>query len=170
MIVWQAHKPGSDQAENLAKISQWWSNLDSKEISWQQRVIPQNGQVREIDWQQMLKFDEKFIIKNPQLRGITLYWYKPDLELERNTTVDKLELDPVEQRLWLYPRTQSQLVICVTRLGVNYQTIELVDPLIAGTAAEDKCLLLLRDVGQKLQIKLILNRDSLVQLRENLPD
>lgn len=168
-VTWQQNISNPDNADNLAAIAQWWHNLDGKEISWQQRLISDTGYLEEIDWEPQ-KFDEKFLIQSPQLRGITVYWQKNNEREERNITARKLELDRVEQKLYIYPQSQEQVVICVSTPQVIYQTIEINNPQIVGKAIGDNYLLLLRDAEQKLDVKINLDSRKLTDLLERLND
>lgn len=167
-IIWQQDSSNPDNTENFAAIIQWWESLQGQEIAWQQRLIPASGNLDEINWEPQ-RFDEKFALQMPQIRGITLYWQKPDSDGERNITVSKLELKTARQQLYIYPQSQPQMVIRVGTPEIIYQTIELQDPQIAGTSAGENCLLLLRDPQQQLEIKLTLSRQSLGKLLESLP-
>ena len=168
-IIWKTDSEDPNNADNLELIGQWWSKLNNCEIIMAQRLIPESGNLDAIDWEPQ-RFDEKLVFNQPQLRGITLYWQKLGEEDERNITARKLELDRALQQLYIYPQAQPQIVICVTKPGIAYQTIELRDPLIVGTVKEDSCILLLRDKQQQMQVKLILSTESLQQLRESLPE
>jgi len=168
MIIWQIYSSDPDNADRLATIARWWQDLNQKEVTLAQRLLPENGNFQAIDWNQQ-KFDEKFTISQAQIRGITLYWQKSGLEVERNLTPRRLELDPNNQKLYIYPQSQQQLVVKVEIAEINYPTLELEDPLIVGTSIENKCILLLRDRTTKMQVKLVLNPQSLAQLLENLP-
>ena len=162
-VTWQQNSNNPDNADNLAAIAQWWHNLDGKEISWQQRLITSTDQVEEINWE-VQKFDEKFLIQNTQLRGITIYWRKSNAKDERNITARKFELDLIKQKLYIYPQSQEQVVICVGPPQVVYQIIELNNPQIIGKAVGDNYLLLLRDIEQKLDVKINLNSQKLEEL------
>ncbi|MBE9167544.1 hypothetical protein IQ238_08440 [Pleurocapsales cyanobacterium LEGE 06147] len=166
-IIWQQDTSNPENANNLAKIGQWWASLKDKEIVWKQRLIPSNGKLDEINWEQQ-RFDEKFSLKEPQLRGITIYWQKPDSERELNITVKKLELDLAKQQIYIYPQLQPQVVIRVSKPEIIYQTIELTNPQVAATNVGDNYLLLLRDPQQQLQIKVILSHGSWTKLVEDL--
>jgi hypothetical protein len=166
-IIWQQDTSNPENANNLAKIGQWWAGLKDKEIVWKQRLIPTDGKLETIDWEQQ-RFDEQFSVKEPELRGITLYWQKPDSDRELNITVKKLELDLVKQQLYIYPQLQSGVVIRVSKPEIIYQTIELTNPQVAATDVGDNCLLLLRDTQQQLQVKVILPRTSWEKLIKDL--
>jgi hypothetical protein len=167
-IVWQQDSSEPDNINNFATIKQWWAELNAKEVAWQQRLIPESGNPNDIEWAQQ-QFDEKFTLQFPEIRGITLYWYKPDSDAERSITVKKLEFDSARQKLYIYPQSQSQLVLRVGKPEIIYQAIELKDPLIAGTSVGDNCVLLMRDSKQQIEVKLTLSRDGLGKLLESLP-
>jgi hypothetical protein len=166
-IIWQQDTSNPENANNLAKIGQWWASLKDREIVWKQRLIPTDGDLTAIDWEQQ-RFDEKFALKEPQLRGITIYWRKPDSERELNITVKKLELDLAKQQIYIYPQLQPQVVIRVNTPEIIYQTIELTNPQVAATAVGDNYLLLLRDTEQQLQVKVILSHPSWEKLVKDL--
>lgn len=162
ITVWQYGTSNPENAKNLETIAQWWTNLNGKEVTWVQRLIPQIGGLSEIHWTPQ-RFDENFVMIYPQLRGITLYWFKPDSPVEHNTTVGKLELDRINQQLYIYPQTQKELIIRVTLSEVKYQTLELKKPEI--NFAENRTLIL-RDNQQRVEVKVALSADHLKQLNE----
>ncbi len=167
-IVWQSDSNNPKNPEHLALITQWWEKQNLVEITWQQRIIPPNGELSDIDWNPQ-RFDEKLTLKMPQIRGITLYWYKSTSEDERNTTPRKLILDITKGELYIYPASQPQLVIRVSKPQIVYQTIELNNPLIAASTVDDNYVVLMRDKQQQLQVKVTLSADSLHQLLDSLP-
>lgn len=162
--VWQSGSSHPENADNLDNISQWWGNLNGKEISWVERLIPQIGGLSEIHWHPQ-RFDETFVIVNPEIREETLYWYIPDSPVQRNNTVDKLELDNLQQQLYIYPQLESELVIRVAIPEVKYQTLELNNPEIALGADN---LLLLWESEQELEIKIYLSNENIAKLKELL--
>ena len=166
-LVWQQHNGAADNRENLEVIATWWSNLSGKEVAWQQRLVPVSGDLSEIDWQPQ-QFDKKLVLNNLQLRGITIYWREGNSETEHNITAGKLQLDTIEQNLYIYPQSQSQVVICVSIPQIVYQKIDLNHPQIAATIKGDNCLLLLRDKEQKLELKISIDRSKMKQLFDNL--
>ncbi|GAB4555910.1 MAG: hypothetical protein Tsb0014_48120 [Pleurocapsa sp.] len=166
-LVWQQNSSNPNNAENLATIASWWSSLNGKEISWQQRLIPGSGDLGEIDWKPQ-KFDEKFVITKPQLRGLTVYWHHPQADMERNITARKLELNIADQKLDIYPESQTQVVICVSLPEIVYQQINLSNPQVAATNTEDGCLLLMRDRDRKLEIKVALDRQKITQILNSI--
>jgi hypothetical protein len=164
LIIWQLDSINAEKAFQFTQIEQWWQDLNLKQVSWQQRLIPENG---EINWEAQ-RFDENITLEMPQIRGITLYWHKFTFEGERSITPKKLVLDPLAEVLDIYPQSQPNLVIRISKLGVIYQKFEFTDPLIVGKMVEDKTILLVRDKQQKLEIKINLSQNSLKQLLDNL--
>ena len=108
--VWQSGSKDAENSDKFDRISQWWQNLNGKQISWVERLIPQIGGMSEIHWQPQ-RFDETFVILNPKIREETLYWYNSNSPVERNNTVQKIELDNLQQHLYIYPQLESELVI-----------------------------------------------------------
>jgi hypothetical protein len=162
-LIWQQNSTSPDSAESLAQIAQWWAGLDKQEVSWQQRLLT----TEELNWETQ-KFDEKFVIQAPQLRGVTVFWLKPGINEERNITAAKLELDLGRSKLYIYPQSQAQVVICVGIPQIVYQTIEVNNPQIATIARGDGRLLLLRDTQQQLELKITLDRAKLIELINSL--
>jgi hypothetical protein len=167
-IVWQQNSTKPENPNNLAFISQWWSSLANKEITFAQRLIPQNDEVDELNWEPQ-RFDEVFELKDPQVRGITLYWRKSDSQQERNTTPYQLVLDTRRQQLYIFPQSQNQLVIRVGLPEILYQTIEMKNPQLEYSPAGQNHILILRDPQQQLELKVTLSADNLSQLKQQLP-
>ncbi|WAL62725.1 hypothetical protein [Thermocoleostomius sinensis] len=165
--VWQQGSADPDNATHFATISQWWTDLDGQEITWRQRLIPASGNVSDLNWEPQ-RFDEVFVIRSPQVRGITLYWQKPTATEERNTTVHKLELDHLKQQLYIYPQSQLGLVIQVGRPQVVYQQVKLENPQWMLTIAGDRRVLVVRDEAQKLEIEMPLSSEQLTALKHQL--
>lgn len=162
--VWQSGSNDPENGDKFDRISQWWGNLNGKEISWVERLIPQIGGLSEIHWHPQ-RFDETFVMVNPEIREDTLYWYTPDSPVQRNNTVDKLELDNVQQQLYIYPQLESELVICIGIPEVKYQTLELNNPEVA--LGEDN-ILLLWAADRELEIKISLSPENIAKLKELL--
>ncbi len=165
-IVWQSGINNQENTDNLHSISQWLTNLNRKQIVWVERMVPQIGGMSEIHWQPQ-RFDETFIIVNPEIRTDTLYWYKPDSAVERNSAVQKLELDNLQQQLYLYPQLEPDMVIRIGISEVKYQTLEIKNVEIA--LGEDN-IMLLWDPEQELEIKIALSSENIVKLQELLAD
>jgi hypothetical protein len=168
-IIWQQGSDNPENGNNLATIKQWWTSLNDKKIAWRQRLIPQTVDASALDWEPQ-RFDEVFKIQTPQIRGITLYWRKPDTDQERSTTPRKLELDQDNQQLFIYPQSQKELVIRVSTPEIIYQKIEITNPQWQGTSVGDNYILILRDERQKLEIKFTLSPANLDQLKQQLPE
>ena len=162
--VWLSGSNNPENADSLDNISQWWENLNGKEISWVDRLIPQIGGLSEIHWHPQ-RFDETFVIVNPEIREDTLYWYKRGSPVQRNNTVHKLELDNLQQQLYIYPRLESEMVICIGFPEVKYQTLELNNPEI--TLGGDN-ILLLWEADRELEIKISLSHENIAKLKELL--
>jgi hypothetical protein len=165
--TWQQNSSNPENVNNLATISQWWASLNGKEITWRQRIVPQSGDVNKLDWEPQ-RFDERFLISNPQIRGITLYWRKPDSSQERSTTPHKLELDTLRQNIYIYPQSQKEVVIRVGLPEIIYQTIEIDNPQLQLTSIGENYLLTLGDAQQELQVKVTLSPENLNQMKQLL--
>lgn len=165
-IVWQSGINNEENTDNLHSISQWWANLNGKKIVWVERMIPQIGGMSEIHWHPQ-RFDETFIIVNPEIRTDTLYWYKPNSAVERNSAVQKLELDNLQQQLYLYPQLESDVVIRIGIPEVKYQILEIKNVEIG--LGEDN-IMLLWDPEQELEIKIALSSENIVKLKELLAE
>jgi hypothetical protein len=169
-LIWQQNSSQSDNGDNLKAIAKWWSDLAGKEVAWQQRLIPTSGNLEELDWQPQ-KFDEKLILETPQVRGITLYWRNNSNSKgadERNITPSKLSLNTSQQRLYVFPQSQSQVVISVTLPVTIYQKINLVNPQLAATIKNGQGIILLRDETEKLEVKVALSQSQINQLLDQL--
>lgn len=168
-IIWQQSSSKPDNADNLAFISQWWSSLANKQVTLAQRLIPQNGEIEAINWENQ-RFDEVFALNSPQIRGITVYWRKSDTDQERSTTPQQLVLDPRRQQLYVFPQSQNQLVIRVGLPEISYETIEIANPQIEYKQASNaNYLLVLRDTTQQIEVKVALTPENLQQLKQQLP-
>lgn len=168
LVIWQQGSTNPENPNNFAIIQQWFSTLNGKEITWRQRLIPPTADVREIDWEPQ-RFDEVFLISNSEIRGITLYWHKPDSQQERSTTPNKLELDTLRQQLYIYPQSQKEVVIRVGLPEVIYQKIELKNPQVEYSQKDETCILSLRDEEQLLEVQVILSRETINQLKQQIP-
>jgi hypothetical protein len=160
-IVWQLGIHSPENTDNLDHISQWWANLNGKEITWVERLIPQIGGMSEIHWHPQ-RFDETFMIVNPEILADTLYWYKLDSPVKRSSIVQKLELDNVQQQLYVYSQLESDVVIRIGIPEVKYQTLEIKNVEIALGVDN---IMLLWDTEQELEIKIALSPENIVKLR-----
>ena len=167
-IVWQQNSTKPENPSNFALISRWWTTLANKEIILAQRLIQQSGEVDELNWEPQ-RFDEVFELKNPEIRGITLYWRKPDSQQERNTTPHRLVLDIRRQQLYIFPQSQNQLVIRVELPEIPYQKIEMKNPQLEYSLAGQDHILTLRDAQQQIEVKVTLSPDNLSRLKDQLP-
>lgn len=165
--IWQQGSTDPENANHFATISQWWADLNGKEVTWRQRLIPLTGEVGDLNWEPQ-RFDEVFAIDSPQIRGITLYWHKPDAKDERSTTPHKLELDQLQQWLYIYPQSQREVVIRVGLPQVVYQKVKIDNPQWAVTTAAGGHTLVLRDADKRLEIQVNLSSENLAQLKQQL--
>jgi hypothetical protein len=163
--VWQFGSSNPENANALAAIRQWWTQLQGKEVLWQQRMLSVTTEASELNWEPQ-RFDEKFVLTQPDLRGITLYWQKPDAPQEKSTTPHKLELDNLRQQLYIFPQSQKELVMRVGLPEVVYQKIALQASQWQYDAATQT--LILRDDLQKVEIKIQINSESLAELKQQL--
>ncbi|AVQ70876.1 hypothetical protein B5D77_05635 [Microcystis sp. MC19] len=168
-LLWQSVNPHPDNLENFQIISQWWQDLNLKEVFWQQRLIPDTGSLEDINWEQQ-GFDEKFSIQMPQIRGITLYWHKSTFADERSMTPKQLILDREREQLDIYPQSQPSLVIRVTKPHPVYQKFELKNPLLVGKKAESEYILLIRDKEQQIEVKINLSPENYRQFLETMTE
>jgi hypothetical protein len=165
--VWQQGSPDASNADQFAAIQHWWASLSGKEICWQQRLIPENGDLTQINWE-LQRFDETFVLTSPEIRGITLYWRKADSPDEHNTTPSKLELNGLQQQLYVYPQSQKNLVIRVALPQVAYQAVKINQPQIALTQIAGQTTLIVRDETQRLEIQVALTSEKLAELKQQL--
>lgn len=165
--IWQQENADPNNVQHFAEISQWWTSLSGQEITWRQRLLPETGAVADLNWEPQ-RFDETFVVTQPQVRGITLYWQKPDLKEERNTTPYKLELDKLRQMLYIYPQSQRGLVIRVALPQVVYQQVKISQPQLSVLRSGEQAMLVLRDEAQLLEIQVSLSPEQLAELKQKL--
>ncbi|MEL6500219.1 MAG: hypothetical protein AAFQ23_02280 [Cyanobacteria bacterium J06623_1] len=166
-LIWQQNSSNPENKGSLGAIASWWSELGGKEVAWQQRLLENSDQVADLDWQPQ-KFDEKLILATSEMRGITLYWHNKGGQDERNITPGKLHLDTAKARLYIFPQSQSQVVISVSLPQTVYQKINLANPQIAATVKDGKGIILLRDETEKLEVKIALSQKQVTQLVDRL--
>ncbi|MBE9042001.1 hypothetical protein IQ235_14560 [Oscillatoriales cyanobacterium LEGE 11467] len=167
-IVWQYGSSHPDSGNYLDEIRQWWADLDDREISWQQRILPPSGDVGELDWEPQ-RFDEVFAIQAPEIRGIALYWSKSDADEQRNITAGKLDLDLLHSALYIYPKSQPQVVLRVKPQQVTYRTLELHEPNIAYFANGDRSQLIFRDELREIEVRVDLTSEAIDRLKNQIP-
>ncbi len=167
LIKWSVNSGDVDAEAKLMRIAEWWQNLAGQEIIWQQREVTASQSASDLDWQ-LQKFDERFYIQAPTLKGITLYWRKPDQppnQDDRNLTVSALELDLFNQTLIASPASGRNYLIKVTVPRVVFQKIELANPQISVLRQPDGSVVLLcRDEVQKLEVQINLSAGSAIDL------
>jgi len=145
-LLWQSANPHPDNLDNFQIISQWWQDLNLKEVFWQQRLIPDTGSL------------------------VTLYWHKSTFADERSMTPKQLILDREQEQLYIYPQSQPNLVIRVTKPHLVYQKFELKNPLLVGKKAESEYILLIRDKEQQIEVKINLSPENYRQFLETMTE
>jgi hypothetical protein len=167
LIKWSASSSDAEAEAKLMRIAEWWQNLAGQEIIWQQREITAGQEAGDLDWQ-LQKLDERFCIQAPTLKGITLYWRKPDQpqdQDDRNLTVNALELDLFNQTLFATPSSGRNYCIKVTLPKVVFQNIKLTNPQIGVLKQPDgSAVLLCRDESQKLEVQISLSQGNVADL------
>jgi hypothetical protein len=167
MILWEAQSQASENAKNLSIIANWWKSLDKKSVLWKQRIIPEKG---EIDWDPQ-KFDDTFVCVEPDVRGITLYWKKEEEEAEKNITPAKLEFNPTQQHVFVYPETQKDVVISVEIPGVVRETLQMKNPAWFSERMTDEAgdvsgyRLVIHDTTNLVEVQIDMDEGSLNYLK-----
>ncbi len=172
MMTWQAQSEEPENANNFTIITKWWKSLDSKDLLWKQRLIPESG---EIDWDPQ-RFDDTFRCMDPDVRGITLFWHKDDAPQEKNMTPAKLEFNPTQQHLLIYPESQKDLVISVEVPGVVRETLRMQNPAWFSERIVDDAgqvtgyQLLIQDTTNLVEIQIDMDAGSLNYLKNVISD
>jgi len=167
-ITWTLGSSDPDAEINLARIAQWWTALAGQEIIWQQRPLAENTDREAIDWSKQ-SLDETFTIDNPTLRGITLYWFKPNSPDERNITVGYIQLDLHNQRLDILPSSGRNYQLRITLPKIVYQKIQITDPQFGSLIQSNgDAVLLFRDEKQRLEIQIDLSAINVNLLQQKL--
>lgn len=164
-IVWQYGSSEANNAENLATIRQWWADLNGKKIHWRQRVLPGTVDASTLNWEAQ-RFDESFVMAQSDLRGITLYWKKPDVAEERSFSPDRVELDQMRQQLYIFPKSQKEVVVRIEIADLAYQTLNLQPTQVQFSA--DSQTVSFRDEARRVEIKIVLTPELLAQLKQQL--
>ena len=168
-VIWYQDTDSPTAASDFAQIQQWWAGLQGKEILWQQRMATGTTDWTTLDWSSQ-RFDERYCIKNPEIRGITLFWAKVnDPDRQQSTTPHRLEWDPSQQCLYILPRSQQGLVLRVSLPQVDYRTFSLQNPTIDQVISQGSLILTLKDPQQQLAVQVTLNAETLLTLKRLLP-
>lgn len=166
-ILWQYGSNNPDNSANLDAIRLWWGKLRGKTVLWQQRIVPDGKNAEDLDWEAQ-RFDDRFPITDPELKGITIYWRKPEETDLHNITASTLELDPSRQRLFVYPKSRPNVAIRVAIPEVKFDTLELSAPKVQCVTGDNKALLVFRDENQLLEVKVKLDAKGLASLKQQL--
>ncbi len=166
-LLWQYGSSDPDNGNTFATISQWITNLNGKDITWRQRLVSPAIPAAELDWE-LQRFDEQYVVIQPEMRGITLYWRKPDNNQERSLTVQKLELDTLRQQLYLYPQAQPDVVIRIGLPQVVYQKLSLKNPDWQLVTAGTSYALIAKDAAQQVEVQILMTAENLQVLQQQL--
>lgn len=168
-IIWQQNSENVDNynVTNLQFIGEWWSNLGQQKVKIAQRLIPETGNINDIDWKTQ-KFDEEFILESPQIRGITIYGKKQGNDKEFGYTPQKLELDIDNQELDIYLQSQSNTIIRFSVATIVYQTLPLGDVEIVSNSDSKNHLILVRNKERRVEITFTLNPNQQLYLLSQL--
>lgn len=165
LITWLQGGSAPDNGKSFEIIRDWWDNLTGKEVIVSQRLIPDDGDTSRINWEPQ-KFDDQLVMFNTEMRGITLYWQKTFSEDERSFTPAKLELDKIQENLYIYPQSQPKVVIRVGIPNVRYTTLSMKEPELSITESGGERILLMRDRDRQIAVKLPLTPNTLTRLQE----
>ncbi|MGA1133134.1 MAG: hypothetical protein ACO31I_12875 [Prochlorotrichaceae cyanobacterium] len=166
--VWYQGNTDPDAVNQFQTIQAWWANLNGKEIVWQQRMHGGSDDLQSLDWSSQ-RFDERFFVQNPNIKGITLYWTKAnDSDREQSTTPQRLELDQEHQHLYVFPQSQQGLVLRITLPQVVYQTITLKNPEMSIAALEAYQVLTFKDEDKLIKVQVALSPEALLGLKNQL--
>jgi len=167
VITWLQGGSDPNNGTNFETIREWWGKLGGKEIVMAQRLIPDDEDVSRINWERQ-KYDDQIVLFNPEIRGITLYWRQSLSEDERSFTPYKLELNTLEEKLYIYPQSQRQVVIQVGVPNIKYTTVSLQDPELLVSGSGEEKMLVMRDRARQIAVQLSLTPSTLEKLKELL--
>ncbi|PZU96328.1 MAG: hypothetical protein DCE90_09725 [Pseudanabaena sp.] len=167
-ITWSLGSTDPESEANLIRISQWWESLAGQEILWQQRPLTEATGSVAIDWSKQI-LDETFIIQSPSLRGITIYWIKPNSTEERNISVGYFQLNLFNQQLDILPSSGRSYQLRITLPKIVYQKIQLTNPQFGSvTQANGDSIILFRDEKQRLEVQVDLSAENISTLKQKL--
>ncbi len=167
VMTWLQGGSDPNNGRNFETIREWWGKLGGKEIVMAQRLIPDDGDVSRINWDPQ-KYDDQMVLFNPEIRGITLYWRQSLSEDERSFTPYKLELNTLEEKLYIYPQSQRQVVIQVGVPSLKYTTVSLQDPELLVSGSGEEKILVMRDRARQIAVQLSLTPSTLEKLKDLL--
>jgi hypothetical protein len=166
--VWYQGSTEPDALEQFQAIQTWWETLNGKEIIWQQRMLTGSEDPASLDWSTQ-RFDDRYVLLTPHIKGITLYWSKAtEPDREQNSTPQRLELDPEQQNLYVFPQSQQGLVLRITLPQLVYQTITLKDPDISISTLDSYQILTFKDDNQRIKVQIALSPEAILGLKTNL--
>ncbi|MCW6036497.1 hypothetical protein K4A83_09485 [Spirulina subsalsa FACHB-351] len=166
-IIWEHNSTDIHNSEVFLQVKQWWESLAGQEMIFAQRLLSSSESVQDLDWSPQ-RFDETVTLTNTRVGGITLYWSKQEEEFEHSITLRKLEFHPGRQELYIYSQAQQQLVIRVSAPTIQYNTITLTKPNIAGAKLGANTVILFQDPTEQLELKVTLDTVAVEKLRHIL--
>ncbi|OIP76700.1 MAG: hypothetical protein AUK48_05450 [Oscillatoriales cyanobacterium CG2_30_44_21] len=167
-ITWSLGGSDPESEANFLRISQWWESLAGQEILWQQRPLSEESGNVAIDWSKQI-LDETFTIQNPSLRGITIYWMKPNNPEERNISVGYFQLNLFNQQLDILPSSGRSYQLRITLPKIVYQKIQLPNPQFGSiTQANGDSIILFRDEAQRIEVQVDLSAENISVLKQKL--
>jgi len=166
--VWVYGSTDPENPSHFETIRQWWVGLLGQPITWRQRLIDRTTDPADLDWEAE-RFDEEFIMSNPDVRGITLYYRKQGSDVERSTRPQTLKLSANGQYLFIYPQSQNDVVIRVGQPEAHLDTIDLTNPTATVATGSGRCLLTLTDPIAGMAVRVTLDAESLLALKKLLP-
>lgn len=168
-IIWYQGTDSPTAASDFTEIQQWWRGLQGREVVWQQRLAAGTQDWSQLDWSSQ-RFDERFFIKDPDIRGITLFWAKVnEADRQQSTTPHRLEWDFTQQCLYIFPKSQQGLVVRVSLPQIEYRTLSLANPSVERSIAQGNLILTFKDPNQHLAVQISLNAEALLALKKQLP-
>ena len=166
--VWYQGSTDPDALEQFQTIQTWWETLHGKEIIWQQRMLSDSEDLASLDWSTQ-RFDDRYVLLTPHIKGITLYWSKAtEPDREQNSTPQRLELDPEQQHLYVFPQSQQGLVLRITLPQLVYQTIILKNPEISTAPLDNYQVLTFKDDNQRIKVQIALSPEAILGLKASL--
>lgn len=159
---WQFGSDDPHNADALIQVQQWWSQLNGKSVTWQQR-ISQGTDPTLLNWETQ-RFDEQLTIAQPALKGITIFWSKANDTRLRDMTASRFVLDHTEQALYITPKSQPDVVVRVCVPQPKYESIALSASVVTVVGQT----LVIRDRGQMLEVRASLSPTQIAQLKADL--
>lgn len=168
-FTWYQGSNDPQAAAAFEQIRQWWQGLNGREILWQQRMVQGTTDCSLVDWSYQ-HFDERFLIKDSEIRGITLYWLKTTQpNQQQSITPRRLELTADHRSLYVFPSSHQGLVLHIGPVRLDYSTIELTNPTIERSIVHGNFILRLKDEKKHIAVTVTMDPETLLALKKQLP-